>query len=160
MLRTAQSLPPSRAFDAGLRRRAFPPDAASLLPGLLAATRTRTHTGKRRRAYEREDPPWHYVTVSPPALLGARKPEANADHNRTYRTRLSVYPLINAMQETRTSAIVRARPVAYPEPRASTARRRVECQSLISGQAPPRTRTRDRAAGTRATNATTAGRCA
>jgi len=24
---------PSRAFDAGLRRRAFPPDAASLLPG-------------------------------------------------------------------------------------------------------------------------------
>src|SRR5713226_3165933 len=40
MLRTAQSLPPDGAFDAGLRRRAFPPDAASLLPGLLAATRT------------------------------------------------------------------------------------------------------------------------
>ena len=32
--------PPGGAFDAGLRRRAFPPDAASLLPGLLAATRT------------------------------------------------------------------------------------------------------------------------
>ena len=32
--------PPYRAFDAGLRRRAFPPGAASLLPGLLAATRT------------------------------------------------------------------------------------------------------------------------
>src|SRR5215211_5415319 len=32
--------PPKGAFDAGLRRRAFPPDAASLLPGLLAATRT------------------------------------------------------------------------------------------------------------------------
>jgi hypothetical protein len=32
--------PPEGAFDAGLRRRAFPPDAASLLPGLLAATRT------------------------------------------------------------------------------------------------------------------------
>jgi hypothetical protein len=32
--------PPYRASDAGLRRRAFPPDAASLLPGLLAATRT------------------------------------------------------------------------------------------------------------------------
>jgi hypothetical protein len=31
---------PHGAFDAGLRRRAFPPDAASLLPGLLAATRT------------------------------------------------------------------------------------------------------------------------
>jgi hypothetical protein len=32
--------PPGGAFDAGLRHRAFPPDAASLLPGLLAATRT------------------------------------------------------------------------------------------------------------------------
>src|SRR5215211_8849138 len=32
--------PPKGAFDAGLRRRALPPDAASLLPGLLAATRT------------------------------------------------------------------------------------------------------------------------
>ena len=31
---------PARAFDAGLRHRAFPPDTASLLPGLLAATRT------------------------------------------------------------------------------------------------------------------------
>ena len=32
--------PPSRAFDTALRRRAFPPDAGSLLPGPLAATRT------------------------------------------------------------------------------------------------------------------------
>lgn len=40
MLRTASSLPLHRAFDAGLRRWAFPPDTASLLPGLLAATRT------------------------------------------------------------------------------------------------------------------------
>ena len=31
----------------------------------------RTSTGRRRRAYEHEDPPWHYVTASPPALLGA-----------------------------------------------------------------------------------------
>jgi len=31
---------PIRAFDAGLQRRTFPSDAASLLPGLLAATRT------------------------------------------------------------------------------------------------------------------------
>jgi hypothetical protein len=31
---------PSRALDAALRRRAFPPDAGSLLPGPLAATRT------------------------------------------------------------------------------------------------------------------------
>jgi hypothetical protein len=40
MLRTVSSLPLCRAFDAGLRRRTFPSDAASLLPGLLAATRT------------------------------------------------------------------------------------------------------------------------
>jgi hypothetical protein len=40
MLRTARSLPLHRAFDTGLRRQAFPPDVASLLPGLLAATRT------------------------------------------------------------------------------------------------------------------------
>ena len=32
--------PPNRALDAALRRRAFPPDAGSLLPGPLAATRT------------------------------------------------------------------------------------------------------------------------
>ncbi|CAI7973810.1 hypothetical protein FRAHR75_1140018 [Frankia sp. Hr75.2] len=40
MLRTVQSLPLLRAFDVALRRRAFPPDAGNLLPGLLAATRT------------------------------------------------------------------------------------------------------------------------
>ena len=39
MLRTAQSLP-QKGFDAGLRRRTFPSDAVSLLPGHLAATRT------------------------------------------------------------------------------------------------------------------------
>ena len=32
----------------------------------------RTSTGRRRRAYEHEETPWH-VTVSPPVLLGARK---------------------------------------------------------------------------------------
>ncbi len=36
----------------------------------------RTSTGRRRRAYEQQDPPWHYVTVSPPVLLGARNAEA------------------------------------------------------------------------------------
>jgi len=40
MLRTAQSLPLRRAFDAGLRPGPFLSRAASLLPGLLAATRT------------------------------------------------------------------------------------------------------------------------
>src|SRR3954451_24637479 len=40
MLRTAQSLPLEWAFDTGLRPRPFPDEAASLLPGPLAATRT------------------------------------------------------------------------------------------------------------------------
>src|SRR4051794_32517851 len=40
MLRTVRSLPLHRAFDAGLRPDPFPDRAASLLPGLLAATRT------------------------------------------------------------------------------------------------------------------------
>ncbi len=40
MLRTGRSLAPRRDFDAELRRRAFPPDAASLLPGALALTGT------------------------------------------------------------------------------------------------------------------------
>src|SRR3954449_7130319 len=40
MLRTAQLLPLYRAFDTGLRPDPFPDRAASLLPGLLAATRT------------------------------------------------------------------------------------------------------------------------
>ena len=70
MLRTASSLLLCSASDAGLRRRAFPPDAASLLPGLLAATRTGLSpagddelTSSKLRCY---------VTASPPALLGAR----------------------------------------------------------------------------------------
>jgi hypothetical protein len=40
MLRTAPSPPLNRAFDAGLRPRPFPDEAASLLPGFLATTRT------------------------------------------------------------------------------------------------------------------------
>jgi hypothetical protein len=70
--------PPYRAFDAGLRPRPFPGETASLLPGLLTGSYPdRTSTGRRQRAYEHEDPPWHYVTVSPPALLGAGKTEVS-----------------------------------------------------------------------------------
>jgi len=74
MLRTASSLPLYRAFDAGLRPGPFPDQAASLLPGLLAATRTGLSpagddelTNSKIRCY---------VTASPPTLLGARKIEA------------------------------------------------------------------------------------
>ncbi len=40
MLRTGRSLAPRRDFVAELRRQAFPPDTASLLPGALALTGT------------------------------------------------------------------------------------------------------------------------
>ena len=50
--------PPYRAFDAGLRPGPFPDRAASLLPGLPGSYPDRTFTGKRRRAYGHEDPPW------------------------------------------------------------------------------------------------------
>jgi hypothetical protein len=45
--------PPKGAFDAGLRRRAFPPDAASLLPGALALTGTGLPPARPMRAYVR-----------------------------------------------------------------------------------------------------------
>jgi hypothetical protein len=70
MLRTASPLPLYRAFDAGLRPRPFPGETASLLPGLLAATRAGLPpagddelTNSKIRCY---------VTASPPTLLGAR----------------------------------------------------------------------------------------
>jgi hypothetical protein len=49
----------------------------------------------RRRAYEHEDPPWHYVTVSPPVLLGARMIRARGgqdDYARWLRTGARVAP--------------------------------------------------------------------
>jgi hypothetical protein len=64
--------PPCGAFDAGLRPGPFPGRAASLLPGLLAATRTglplQATTSLRTRRSTMA-----YVTASPPAVLGARK---------------------------------------------------------------------------------------
>src|SRR5215218_10713204 len=53
--------PPNGAFDAALRRRAFPPDAGSLLLGLLAATQTGLppvgEYGLTRQAPSRSPPP-------------------------------------------------------------------------------------------------------
>src|ERR1700756_1367886 len=70
MLRTARSLPLE-----GFRRWAStrPVSRPSRQPatGPPGSYPDRTSTGRRRRAYEHEDPPWHYVTASPPALLGA-----------------------------------------------------------------------------------------
>jgi hypothetical protein len=63
-----------RASDAGLRPGPFPGRAASLLPGLLAATRTGlTPAGDDELTNSKIR---CYITASPPALLGARTIEA------------------------------------------------------------------------------------
>jgi hypothetical protein len=61
-LRTARSLPLHRALDAALRRRAFPPDPGSLLPGPPGGYPDRTPTGWRRRASDQV----MTITRSPP----------------------------------------------------------------------------------------------
>ena len=41
----------------------------------------RTSSGRRRRAFEHEETPWYYVTVSPPALLGHERCRLEQDVN-------------------------------------------------------------------------------
>jgi hypothetical protein len=67
MLRTAQLLPLTRAFDTALRRRAFPPDAGSLLPGPLAATRTGLAPAGNDELPTESD---HVITQPPSKLQG------------------------------------------------------------------------------------------
>jgi hypothetical protein len=62
-LSPVQARRPSGATATSLSRRSL-----DLPPGSYP---DRTSTGKRRRACEHDETPWHYVTVSPPALLGA-----------------------------------------------------------------------------------------
>src|SRR3954451_1291388 len=69
MLRTAQSLPQEWAFDTGLRPRPFPDEAASLLPGPLAVTRTGLTPASDDELTTQDQPP----TRSTSCLLGARK---------------------------------------------------------------------------------------
>jgi hypothetical protein len=69
MLRTAQSLPQEWAFDTGLRPRPFPDEAASLLPGPLAATRTGLTPASDDELTTQDQPP----TRSTSCLLGARQ---------------------------------------------------------------------------------------
>src|SRR5512142_2252181 len=63
--------PPYRAFDAGLRPGPFPDQAASLLPGLLAATRTGLPPASGDELTDTKIHHGAYVMVSPPILLGA-----------------------------------------------------------------------------------------
>src|SRR3954462_15496252 len=69
MLRTVQALPPCRAFDTGLRPDPFPDRAASLLPGLLAATRTGLPPASDDELTTTDQPP----TRSTSCPLGARE---------------------------------------------------------------------------------------
>src|SRR3954463_12775708 len=69
MLRTVQSLPPDRAFDTGLRPDPFPDRAASLLPGLLAVTRTGLPPASDDELTTTDQPP----TRSTSCLLGPRE---------------------------------------------------------------------------------------
>src|SRR4051794_14808147 len=61
--------PPCRAFDTGLRPGPFPNRAASLLPGLLAATRTGLPPASDDELTTTDQPP----TRSTSCLLGARE---------------------------------------------------------------------------------------
>ena len=72
MLRTAQSLPQEWAFDTGLRPRPFPDEAASLLPGPLAATRTGLTPASDDELTTKD-----HLQQATSSLLGARKIEAN-----------------------------------------------------------------------------------
>jgi len=66
--------PPERAFDTGLRPDQFPNQAASLLPGLLTATRTGLTPASDDELTTKDH--LHKVTSS---LLVARKIEAKLD---------------------------------------------------------------------------------
>src|SRR3954452_18042239 len=78
MLRTVQSLPLERAFDTGLRPDPFPDRAASLLPGLLAATRTGLPQASDDELTTTHQPP----TRSTSCLLGARENLIEFRYNR------------------------------------------------------------------------------
>jgi hypothetical protein len=66
--------PPCRAFDTGLQPTPFPDQAGGLLPGLLAATRTALRPAGDDELTNSKIHYDVYDTVSPPVLLGARKP--------------------------------------------------------------------------------------
>jgi hypothetical protein len=72
----------TRAFDTGLQPTPFPDQAGGLLPGLLAATRTALRPADDDELTNSKIHHDVYDTVSPPVLLGARKPEVNVADRR------------------------------------------------------------------------------
>src|SRR4051794_37842826 len=130
MLRTVQSLPLERAFDTGLRPDPFPDRAASLLPGLLAATRTGLPPASDDELTTTDQPP----TRSTSCLLGAREnlngalksekrhnhPPESA-HKRLMKLQLE-RPAVGDQSPLRSQHLSRiARIVANPGPPVSTA---------------------------------------
>src|SRR6478735_3073407 len=89
MLRTVQLLP-QRAFDTGLRPGPFPTRAASLLPGLLTATRTGLTPASDDEREQQITPSrghlpfhWAHQRFSPPE--GALQPHMARDFDQTRR---------------------------------------------------------------------------
>ena len=78
MLRTVQSLPQEWAFDTGLRPRPFPDEAASLLPGPLAATRTGLTPASDDELTTQDQPPTRSTSCLWAHEKGSVKPHARA----------------------------------------------------------------------------------
>ena len=64
MLRTAQLLLPEELSTLGFDARRFPPDAGSLLPGLLAATRTGLAPAGDDELVVVRSALWHHLQLS------------------------------------------------------------------------------------------------
>jgi hypothetical protein len=75
--------PPEGAFDTGLRRRTFPSDTASLLPGHLAATRTGLTPASDDELTTKD-----HLQPATSSLLGARKTEAKPNSRLTLKDRV------------------------------------------------------------------------
>src|SRR5437764_12847016 len=73
MLRTVQSLP-QQGFRHWAPAPGVSPRRRQPATGPPGSYPDRTSTGKRRRAYEHEDPPWRYVTASPPFCWAHESP--------------------------------------------------------------------------------------
>src|SRR4051794_40202362 len=88
MLPTTQLLPLTRAFDTGLRPRRLPHAPATLLPGLLTATRTGLTPASDDELTTKD----HLNTV-PSSLLVARKRQASASSSSWTASPLPLFPL-------------------------------------------------------------------
>src|SRR6476659_4683105 len=138
MLRTAQLLPLTRAFDTALRRRTFPPDAGSLLPGPPGGYPDRTHTGWQRRASNRVRSRHH---ATPLELQGILQHPAEigivVGCVREQRHRRAHLQVVRPAEDLVDRAAVdrRDQPRAFPQPRAEHVVRQI-CPRLVQRRNP------------------------